>query len=131
MIIMRMFSYLVVGTVALSIYGLFTIKDKVSSLHYQIQTVSKQLTEEKNKLHILKAEQAYLTAPARLKALSSLYLQLDTVKIAQMTRDPLAHEVNKPFETEHRDLLYLTKSNSKWRYKTNYNNKYIKTISNR
>ncbi|KAJ6645055.1 Ribosomal RNA small subunit methyltransferase H, partial [Pseudolycoriella hygida] len=92
---MQVFSYIVVMTVALSIYGLFTIKDKVASLHYQIETVSKQLIEENNMLHILKAEQAYLTSPVRLRKLSSLYLQLDTIKISQMVSDPSLPEDGK------------------------------------
>ncbi len=129
--IVRIFSYLVVATIAFSIYGLFTIKDKVSSLHYQINTVSKQLAEENSKLHILKAEQAYLASPTRLRTLSSKHLQLATVKITQMTRDPLGTEESKLVITQSEEFLYLTKSNSKWRYKTNYNNKYIKTVSNR
>lgn len=131
MMLIRMVSYVVVIIVAISIYGLFTIKDKVASLHYQISTISKQLAEENNMLHILKAEQAYLTSPNRLRKLASLYLQLDNIKITQMVSDPLSRTEAKYVISPEEGLQYLTKTTAKWRYKTHNTNKYIKTVSSK
>ncbi|WP_375326801.1 hypothetical protein [Candidatus Tisiphia endosymbiont of Nemotelus uliginosus] len=131
MMLIRIISYIVVIIIALAIYGLFSIKDKVASLHYQVSTVSKQLVEENNMLHILKAEQAYLTSPVRLRKLMLLYLQLDNIKVAQMVSDPLSRVATKYVIAVPQDLQYLTKTTTKWRYKTHNNNRYIKTVSSK
>lgn len=128
--VVRVFSYIVVGTIILSIYGLFRVKDKVISLHYQLGEVSKQLTDEQYMIHVLKVEQSYLTSPARLRKLSSLYLQLDTIKVKQMISDPLTPDESKKYvKANEVSGSYFSKTNSKWRYKTIANNKYIQTIS--
>lgn len=128
--VVRVFSYIVVGTIILSIYGLFRVKDKVISLHYQLGEVSKQLTDEQYMIHVLKVEQSYLTSPARLRKLSSLYLQLDTIKVKQMISDPLTPDESKKYVKANKvSGSYFSKTNTKWRYKTIANNKYIQTIS--
>jgi len=128
--LVRIFSYLFIGTIALSIYGLFSIKDKVTNTNYQLSAVVKQLAHENNTIHLLKAEQAYLTSPNRLKKLSALYLELDTIKIGQMTSNPLSFDRKKYAKSNETTSSYFTKTAVKWRYKTITNNKYIKTISN-
>lgn len=127
--LVKLFSYLFLGVISISIYGLFAIKDSVTNLDYQLSVVLKQLDKEHNKIHVLKAEQSYLTSPTRLRRLASLYLQLDTIKINQMVKNPLmsgqiyaASDISRP---------YLTKSTNRWRYKTIANSKYIKTVSSR
>ncbi|MFP3018012.1 MAG: hypothetical protein ACEY3E_03775 [Candidatus Tisiphia sp.] len=128
--VVRVFSYIVVGTIILSIYGLFRVKDKVISLHYQLGEVSKQLTDEQDMIHVLKVEQSYLISPARLRKLSSLYLQLDTIKVKQMISDPLALDESKKYAKANEvSGSYSSKTNTKWRYKTIANNKYIQTVS--
>ncbi|XVN43310.1 MAG: hypothetical protein RCG15_03270 [Candidatus Rickettsia vulgarisii] len=129
--LVRIFSYLVATIVIFAIYGLFTIKDLVASLHYQIGTVRKQVEAENNQIHILKAEQAYLRAPDRIRTLSNKYLQLDNVKITQMIKDPLVPISSKYVKSDDEGQSHFSKTNGKWRYKTNYNNKYIKTVSNK
>lgn len=129
--LVRVFSYIVVTIIILAIYGLFTIKDRVASLHYQIDTVTKQLIAENNQIHILKAEQAYLLSPARLRKLAATYLQLDNVKITQMVKDPLVPINDRYVKYDEESEAHFIKTNSKWRYKTNHNNKYIKTVSNK
>ncbi|WP_341749037.1 hypothetical protein [Candidatus Tisiphia endosymbiont of Sialis lutaria] len=125
----RIFSYIAFCTIIFSIYGLFRVKDKVIILHYQLGEVSKQLIDESNRIHVLKVEQSYLTSPARLRKLSSLYLQLDTVKVKQMISDPLMPESKKYVKSHEVSGSYFNKTNVKWRYKTTANSKYIKTVS--
>ncbi len=129
--VVRIFSCIIVCTIIFSIYGLFRVKDQVIALHYQLGEVSKQLTDESNRIHVLKVEQSYLTSPARLRKLAALYLQLDTVKVKQMISDPLLPESKKYAKSQEVGGSYFNKTNVKWRYKTIANNKYIKTVSTR
>lgn len=129
--LVRIFSYLIITIIIFAIYGLFAIKDLVASLHYQIDTVTKQIIAENNQLHILKAERSYLISPARLRKLSTTYLLLDNIKITQMTTDPLMPISNKYVKSDDEERLHFSKTNGKWRYKTNPNNRYIKTVSNK
>ncbi|MCC8417237.1 MAG: hypothetical protein LN588_01675 [Rickettsia endosymbiont of Bryobia graminum] len=129
--LVRIFSYLVVIIIIFAIYGLFTIKDLVVSLRYQIDNVTKQVVAENNQIHILKAEQAYLISPTRLRKLSDAYLQLGNIKITQMITDPLVPISSKYVKSDDEGQSHFSKTSGKWRYKTNYNNKYIKTVSNK
>ncbi len=129
--VVRIFSCITVCTIIFSIYGLFRVKDQVIALHYQLGEVSKQLTGESDRIHVLKVEQSYLTSPARLRKLASLYLQLDTVKVKQIISDPLLPESKKYAKSNEVGGSYFSKTNVKWRYKTIANNKYIKTVSTR
>ncbi len=127
--VVRVFSYVVGCTIIFAIYGLFKIKDQVISLHYQLSAVSKQLTGEKDMIHVLKVEQLYLTSPIRLRKLSSVYLQLDTIKVKQMINDPLVPENKKYAKFNEVRGSFFNKNNIKWRYKTIINSKDIQTVS--
>jgi len=130
--ILKLFSYLILSTIVIAIYGLFTIKEKVTLLRDQLSMISNQISDEDKKIHILKTELAYLTSPARLRRLSTQYLELDIVKTAQMTADPLA-PIEKNLTTES-NLAFIKAENktpAKWRYKKIVNNKYIQTVSSR
>ena len=69
--ITRMFNLLVFVICALTVYSLFAVKNRVRILNSQITELSRQVEEEREKIHILKAEFGYLTLPERLKKLSS------------------------------------------------------------
>lgn len=80
----------VIGLILLSfsVFGLFQIKFKVQGLHIEVAEIKKQLEHEKNSIHVLKAEWAYLNQPERLQKLSEKYLNLkelqhDQIMIAQ------------------------------------------------
>jgi cell division protein FtsL len=129
--LVRLLSYLFVVIISISIYGLFTIKDSVANLDYQLNVVLKQLDKEHNKIHVLKAEQSYLTSPARLRRLASSYLKLDTIKISQMVKSPLISDQGNATKPNNTSRSFVAASNNKWRYKTIANTKYIKTVSSR
>ena len=129
--LVRLLSYLFVVIISISIYGLFTIKDSVANLDYQLNVVLKQLDKEHNKIHVLKAEQSYLTSPARLRRLASSYLKLDTIKISQMVKSPLLSDQGNATKPNNTSRSFVAASNNKWRYKTIANTKYIKTVSSR
>jgi cell division protein FtsL len=71
---------------ALSVFGLFQIKYKVLDLRKDLSEINRQLEQEKEAIHVLKAEWAYLNQPDRLKRLASKHLKLEPVTVAQMHR---------------------------------------------
>ena len=123
----RKLHYLTLLITIIAVCSLFSIKEKVSILDYQLSSVEKQINSENNNIHILKAEQAYLLSPARLKKLTTAYLTLETVKSYQMIKDPLAPNSDQNIKFDHN--ISISKG-SKWRYKRN-SNKYIQTVSSR
>jgi cell division protein FtsL len=82
----KKFHYLILLVIIIAIYGLFSIKNKVSTLDYQLSGILKQINDETNNIHLLKAEKAYLISPPRLKKLAGIYLQLDTIKSFSLKR---------------------------------------------
>ena len=74
----------------LSAYGLFSIKYRVYDLKRDVAEVNRQLADEKNEIHVLKAEWTYLTKPERLRELASKHLGLEPVSVAQI--QPLEYQ---------------------------------------
>ncbi|MGX6959891.1 MAG: hypothetical protein ACIPMY_01265 [Rickettsia endosymbiont of Pentastiridius leporinus] len=124
----KKFQYLILLITIIAVCSLFSIKEKVSTLNYQLSSVSKQINNESKNIHILKAEKAYLLSPARLRKLTTAYLTLETVKSCQIIKDPLIPDTNLNVKFEHN--INISKS-SKWRYKRITNSKYIQTVSSR
>jgi len=79
------YRYLVVFfLLGLSIFGLFQIKFKVQTLHRELAEIKHQLDYEKNSMHVLKAEWAYLNKPERLQRLSTKFLDVSEIKPDQI-----------------------------------------------
>ncbi|WP_253307473.1 MULTISPECIES: hypothetical protein [unclassified Rickettsia] len=128
----KKFHYLVLTVIIIAIYILFSIKNKVSTLDYQLSSVLKQINDETNNIHLLKAEKAYLISPSRLKKLSGAYLQLDTIKSSQMIKDPLApNDVQYVKFNQNINISKISGGGNKWRYKKIVNSKYVQTVSSR
>jgi hypothetical protein len=70
-----------------AIYSLFTIKESVMNIRSELGEVTKQIQDESDKIHLLKAELAYLTSPSRLKALNDQYIKLTDTMLAQMENE--------------------------------------------
>jgi cell division protein FtsL len=66
------------------VFGLFQIKFKVQNLHREVADLQKQLEHEKNSIHVLKAEWAYLNQPERLQRLAEKFLNLAEIKPEQI-----------------------------------------------
>lgn len=80
---------------ALTIYGLFTIKNNVMMLKSELSEVKRQIKLEKDSLHVLKAEMAYLASPERLSKLNKNYLKLQGTNTKQLVQNPLMEESAK------------------------------------
>ena len=129
----RWINFLIIIIVVMAIYGLFAIKEMASIVGYQLAEVTKQLEEERNKIHLLKAEFAYLTSPARLRKIANTYLKLESIKPQQLIRDPINSENTVEKVVAEIDRLPFSineKRSVKWRYKK-APAKYVHTVSSK
>ncbi len=65
-------------------FGLYMVKFKVQAVKVEVAATEKHLREEKQNLHVLKAEWTYLTRPERLRELSAKYLPLKPMNGQQL-----------------------------------------------
>jgi hypothetical protein len=108
--------YIVVIVCLMSVYVLFTIKENVMSIKGELTEVNNQVQDEIDKIHLLKAELAYLTSPERLKALNEEYVKLSDTNLAQMEIDPNGKD-EKSLEVMQIASVKPRIDNPKWRYK--------------
>lgn len=78
-----------------SVYGLFQVKYRVQDLNKDLAEINRQIEEEQEAMHVLKAEWAYLNQPERLRALVGRHLQLGAINVSQL-RDPVASVAQQP-----------------------------------
>ena len=108
--------YIVVIVCLLSVYTLFTIKENVMGIKSELTEVNSQVQDEVDKIHLLKAELAYLTSPARLKALNDQYIKLSDTNLAQMEIGPNIKD-EKLLEVRQIASIKKRNENTKWRYR--------------
>jgi len=63
---------------------LFVVKYEVQDLEGELVGYNRTISEDRQALHVLKAEWSYLNQPARLKALSERYLGLGGIETRQV-----------------------------------------------
>jgi hypothetical protein len=82
---MRRFSTLIWMLVIVgAAFMLYMVKYQVQSLRQQVADTSHQLEAEKEALHVVAAEWAYLNRPERLQALANQYLSSTSVTADQV-----------------------------------------------
>jgi cell division protein FtsL len=81
---------------AVSAAFLFIIKHKVHTLRKELSSIHSQIIQEKETIHVLKAEYTYLSSPKRVRSLSDKYLQLETVKPDQIINTDAVKQFIKP-----------------------------------
>ena len=109
------------------VFALFQVKFGVQNLHREMTELKRQLEHEKNSVHVLKAEWAYLNKPDRLQYLAEKFLNLSEVKIDQVARakqdsiiiaalpsPPQIQEINSPII---KVSNITNKKKVKWRYR--------------
>ncbi|HJK86281.1 MAG TPA: hypothetical protein QKA08_00735 [Candidatus Megaira endosymbiont of Nemacystus decipiens] len=116
--------YMVTFLCLLTIYSLFYIKEEVLNSKIELQKINTELQREEDKIHILKAELAYLTSPERLKKLNNDYVKLKETKLSQISDDLL-------YEKKHYNTKQIAQNKPKklqWRYKKGPT-KYVTLVS--
>jgi cell division protein FtsL len=72
--------------------GLFYVKHIVQNLEEDLSSLEYKIKSDKEEIHVLKAEWAYLSRPERVKVLASRYLDLQPTsseQIAEINTIPL------------------------------------------
>ncbi len=84
--------------------GLYLVKYSVQDVQRNVAVLKRELAQEKESLHLLNAEWAYLNRPDRLRQLADRHLDLmplDTRQIDRLESLPVAassHDAAVPFE---------------------------------
>lgn len=115
----KFISYIGALALVVSVYGLFELKQHVQDLRSQLREVNKQLQQEQDSMYILQAELAYLKSPQRIAALSKKYLELEPIKVSQLSAS-FSGELSKEIKKYHNVKFIAKKSNKtlvSWRYK--------------
>jgi hypothetical protein len=73
-----------VFTVAIALFLLYRVKYEVQSLRTQVSDTARELEAEKEALHVVAAEWAYLNRPERLRSLAGKYLASTGVTVDQI-----------------------------------------------
>lgn len=86
--VVKPFNVIAVLVFLLSVFIVFQVGYKVRTLHNDLQEVERQIVFEQDSLHVLKAEWSYLNHPDRLRYLSSKYLDMSNMTLAQIDQIP-------------------------------------------
>ncbi len=70
--------------IVVAAFLLYMVKYQVQSLHSQIAETSRELEAEKEALHVVAAEWAYLNRPERIRMLAGKYLSASEVTVEQV-----------------------------------------------
>lgn len=70
--------------IVVAAFGLYQAKYRVHTIRTQIADVQRQIEDERENLHVVAAEWAYLTRPDRLKRLASTYTNLQPLSSKQV-----------------------------------------------
>ncbi len=73
---LRITSLVWMACFAMAAFGLYMVKFSVQNLQRDVAAMEAQLAAEKESLHLLNAEWAYLNRPERLRALAEAHLEL-------------------------------------------------------
>lgn len=113
----------------INIFFLFHIKFKVMGLRRDLAEIDRQIIQEKEAFHVLKAEWSYLNQPDRIKKLANKYLNLKKIEVVQIYKPNINLANLKLYNDTKRinnlvntvKIINLNKENIKLR-KTDYDN---------
>ncbi len=77
----------VVGVVLVAALAVYEVKYEVRSIKQDVAGLERSIAEERETIHVLGAEWALLTHPARLQALAERHLQLAPVSPQQIQEE--------------------------------------------
>ncbi len=67
-------------------YGLYQLKHEVLALENELFRLNRQIVQEQQNIHVLKAEWSYINQPGRLQALAQRHLDLQPMSPKQFGR---------------------------------------------
>lgn len=73
-----------VVVVAVGLFMLYRVKYEVQTMHAQVEETARELEMEREALHVVAAEWAYLNRPERLRQLADKYLSSAGVTVDQI-----------------------------------------------
>ena len=95
---------LVLLTVAVGV-GLFLVKYRVQSLEAQLQTLNRDIAQDRERIHVLRAEWSHFNEPDRLRALAGRHLDMIPVQSKQVVeRDRIEEKLPERSETQSSQL---------------------------
>lgn len=107
---LRLNSIIYFACFAVAAYALYMVKFSVQNLQHEVAQTQKQLAQEKESLHLLNAEWAYLNRPERLRRLADTHLNLvplDSRRMENLALLPAASsDVMAPTPSPVRDAVY-------------------------
>ena len=72
----RIATWLWIAVAGLMGYGLYQLKHEVIALENELGRLNRQIVQEQQNIHVLKAEWSYVTQPGRLQLLAQRHLDL-------------------------------------------------------
>ena len=81
---MVFFRTLLIYSIIAMIIALFFIKIKMQNLSQELKNIEFSIQNEKENIHILKAELTYLSKPQQIESLAARYLDLQLIKPDQI-----------------------------------------------
>lgn len=79
--------------------AVYEVKYEVRDIKQDVHALETKIAEEKEAIHVLDAEWAYLTRPERLRRLSEKYLSLGPVQATQIRDEASLELLNEPQKT--------------------------------
>ncbi len=92
-----------VAVIVVAAFGLYRVKYEVQSIRAQIAETSQELAQERESLHVVAAEWAYLNRPERLRKLADKYLtggELTVSQVAEVEAIPFPAQMQAAAEIE-------------------------------
>jgi len=94
---MRKTTILAIALIGVMVAGLYHLKQRVQGLEGRLASVNAAITRDRQAIHVLRAEWAYLIRPTRLTRLSRRHLKLSRVRPDQIRAfDELPERFAKP-----------------------------------
>jgi hypothetical protein len=76
---MRKTTLLSIALIATLVAGLYHLKQQVQGVERQLASVNRAIARDRQAIHVLRAEWAYLVRPSRLSRLSARHLKLKRI----------------------------------------------------
>jgi cell division protein FtsL len=81
---MRATTLLAIALIGALVTGLYHLKQRVQAAERRLASVNQSIVQDRQAIHVLRAEWAYLARPSRLERLAARHLKLEPIKPSQI-----------------------------------------------